>query len=140
MITFAAALAGLALSPEQSGDVISTGNLLRPDYNRTDFEVACGSTIFQARFRNGPEEHGRVDRVIVNGRRVRGAAETLQIRAARRPIESIEIMNCGLDPRKPDFRGVMTLSKAASQSASMQQMLFFRLRREDGKGWQITLD
>lgn len=61
-----------------------------------------------------------------------GAAEILDVRAARRWIESIGIMHCGTDPERPEFRGSMKLSEAESQVASMRPTLFFRITRQDG--------
>jgi hypothetical protein len=140
MIISAATLAGLLILAEQGLVVITSGNTIKPKYHWTDYETACGSTAFRVRFRNGPEEDGRVDHLLIDGRPVRGAAETLQIRAARRGIVSIEIMNCGTDPRSPVFRGSMNLSKAASRVASLRDTLFFRVSRENRGGWRLVVD
>lgn len=138
-VTLGVALAGLLVAGEQGGDLV-----LRHDigtrYTRTDYETACGSTVFRVRFRNGPEERGRVDHLLIDGRPVRDAAETLQIRAARRGIDSFEIMNCGMDPRRPVLRGVMNLSTMESRAAGMRPSLYFRITRQGRKGWQFTLD
>ena len=139
MNVFSTALMVLILT-EQSPVVVASGNTITPKYHRTDYETVCGSHVLQVRFRNGPEEDGRVDHLLIDGWPVRNAAETLQIRAARRGIDSVEIMNCGDDPRRPVFRGAMQLSKSASQIASMRNTLFFRLDRQSGGGWQISID
>jgi hypothetical protein len=140
MIMSSTALAGLLLLAEQNPVIIKSGSTVKPRYHRTEYESACGSNVLRVRFRNGPEEDGRVDLLLIDGRQVRDATETLQIRAARRAIDAIEIVNCGDDPRRPVFRGAMRLSKGASQAASMRDTLFFRLTREGRKGWQISVD
>lgn len=120
--------------------VVSTGrDYISPKYHQTDYESACGETLFRVRFRNGPKERGRVDHLLIDGRPVRDAAETLQIRAARRAIGGIEIMNCGMDPKRPVLRGVMNLSELESRAAGMRASLFFRLTRR-GRDWKMTLD
>lgn len=140
MITFGKTLAVLSMLAEQEMITIRTGpHSINPTYRHTDYESACGSAKFQVRFRNGAEEDGRVDHLLIDGRTVRDAAETLQIRAARRWIDAIAIMNCGDDPRRPVFRGVMRLSESASQVARLRDKLFFRLIREGG-GWRLILE
>jgi hypothetical protein len=139
MIIFGTALAVVMLA-EQSPVVITSGNTVKPKYHRTDYESVCGSNVFRVRFRNGPEEDGRVDHLLIDGQPVRDAAATLQMRAARRGIDAIAIMHCGDDPRRPVFRGSMRLSKAASQVTSLRDTLFFRLTREGRKGWQMSVD
>jgi hypothetical protein len=138
IVTSAAAL--LLLIGAQSGGELVLSHDLSPKYNRMDFEAACGSTVFQVRFRNGPDERGRVEHLLIDGRRVPDAAETLDLRAARRTIDRIGIMNCGMDARRPVFRGVMVLSPEESRFAGMRHMLFFRLTQEGRKGWRITVD
>jgi F-type H+-transporting ATPase subunit gamma len=69
-----------------------------------------------------------------------GAAEILDVRAARRWIERIEIMHCGADPEQPVFRGIMEVSKAESQTAFMRPTLFFRITRQGREGWRLTMD
>lgn len=139
IITLAAALAGL-LTSAQSGEAIILRHDLSTEYSRMDYESACGSTVFRVRFRNGPEEFGRVDYLTINGKSVPGAAETLQIRAARRAIDRIGIMNCGMDPQRPVFRGVMALSEMESRSLGMRSSLYFRITRQGPKNWQFRLD
>lgn len=109
-------------------------------YTRIDYETACGSTVFRVRFGSGPVLRGQVNHVMVDGRPVPGAAEMLEVRAARRMIDRFEIMNCGRDERRPVFRGVMKLSEMESQSLGMRASHYFRLVREDGKGWRIVFD
>lgn len=133
------ALAGLLLMTEQGGSDLILRHDFGTRYTRTDYETACGTTVFQVRFRNGPEERGRVDRLLIDGRPVRDAAETLQIRAARRGIDSIGIMNCGMDPHRPIFRGVMNLSEMESRAESLRPSLYFRIIRRGGD-WQMILD
>lgn len=134
--------AGLLVSAPQDVIVISTKREIEiaPRYGRTDFESACGSTVFRVRFRNGTDAWGLVEHVLINGRPVVGAAETLTVRAARRWIERIGIMNCGMDPARPVFRGYLELSKAESLVASMRPTLFFRITRQGREGWRLTMD
>jgi hypothetical protein len=73
----------------------------------------------KVRFRNGPEERGRVDHVLIDGRPVAGAAEMLDIRAARRLITSIEILDCGAEPRRPVFQGMINFEPMESRSLGM---------------------
>lgn len=135
------AFASLLMPLEQDVIIISTGrDHINPRYNRIDSESACGSTVFQVRFRNGPEESGFVEHVLIDGRPVPSAAEILDVRAARRGIVSIGIMHCGADPERPVFRGIMELSKAESQVASMRPTLFFRITRQGRDGWRLTMD
>jgi hypothetical protein len=135
------AFASLLVPIEQDTIVFSTGrDHIDARYHRTDYESACGSTVVQVRFRNGPEVRGRVEYVLIDGRSVPGAAETLTVRAARRGIVSIGIMHCGANAERPIFRGVLDLSKAESQAASMRPTLFFRITRQGREGWRLTMD
>jgi hypothetical protein len=84
--------------------------------------------------------HGQVNHMMVDGQEVPGAAQMLELRAARRVIDRFEIMNCGMDERRPVFRGVMLLSEMDSRRLGMRASHFFRLIREDGKGWRIVFD
>jgi hypothetical protein len=77
--------------------------------------------------------------VLIDGRPVPDAAETLNRFAARRSIDRIGIMNCGMDPEKPFFRGVMELRKPESQPYSRHTSLYFRLVRQ-GAGWRFAAD
>ena len=140
IVAFGTALAALLGTGEQGGDDLVLRHDVDARYNRTEYEAACRSTVFQVHFRNGPEERGRVDHVLIDGRPVTGAAETLDLRAARRIIDRIGIMNCGMDPHRPVFRGVMVLSQEESRLAGMRHMLFFRLTRDGRAGWQISVD
>jgi hypothetical protein len=134
--------ASLLMPAQQDVIVISTKREIEiaPRYGRTDFESVCGSAVFRVRFRNGPDARGLVEHVLVDGRPIAGAAETLTVRAARRWIERIEIMNCGMDAARPVFRGSLELSKAESQLASMRPTLYFRITRQDREGWRLTMD
>ncbi len=135
------AFASLLMPLEQDMVVFSTGRDHIPRrYDRIDYESACGPTVFQVRFRNGPEAAGLVEHVLIDGRPVPGAAEILAVRAARRGIVSIGITHCGPDPERPVFRGTLELSKAESQLASMRPTLFFRITRHEGEGWRLTMD
>jgi hypothetical protein len=133
------ALTGLLMTAEQGEIVIRTGNTISPKYHQTDYKSVCGSKVFRVRFRNGPEENGRVDHLLIDGRSVRNAAETLQMRAARRLITGIEIANCGVNPRQPVFLGFMNLEPMESRRLGMRWSLAFRLIRE-GKGWRLSVD
>jgi hypothetical protein len=140
--SFSTIIAGLLMPAQQDVLVISTKREIEigPTYSRTDYESACGDQVFRVRFRNAPKEHGRVDHVLINGRPVPGAAETLDVRAARRTIDGIGIMRCGMDSKQPEFKGYMELSKAESQVASMRPLLLFRITRQGGEGWRLTID
>lgn len=139
MIAFGTALAGLLMLAEQGGSTIGSGSAIGPKYHRYDFESACGAFVFRVRFRNGPKGRGRVRHVLIDDRSVPDAAKTLDRFAARRAIDRIGIVHCGMDPGRPFFRGVMELSKPESQPYSRQTSLHFRLIRQ-GKGWQFSVD
>lgn len=138
-IAWAMAFAGMVMVGQGEG-VIVLDHDRGTRYTRIDYETACGSTVFRVRFGSGPVLRGQVNHVMIEGKEVPGAAEMLQLRAARRFIDRIGIMNCGMDERRPVFRGVMELSKAESQAASMRASHYFRLVREDRKGWRIVFD
>lgn len=126
-IELGAALAGLLVATGQSGGDLILRHDIGTRYSRTDHESACGSTAFRVVFRNGPDEHGRVDHLLIDGRPVPGAAELLDLRAARRVIDRIGIMNCGIDPQRPIFSGVMNLSEMESRSLGMRPSIYFRI-------------
>lgn len=131
----------LLVTAEPTELTISTGrDFISPKYHQTEYKSVCGDKVFLVQFRDGSEESGRVDRLLIDGRPVLNAAEALQIRAARRNIDRIEIMHCGMDPERPIFRGVMALSEMESRSLGMRHLLFFRLSRQGPEGWQLTLD
>jgi hypothetical protein len=135
------AIAGLMMPPEQDMIIISTGrDHISPRYERSDYESACGTTVLQVRFRNGPEQSGLVEHVLINGRPVTGAAEILAVRAARRGVVRIEIIHCGTDSDRPQFRGLMELSEAESRLARLLPTLFFRITRQGREGWRLTTD
>ena len=139
--TSIAGLAGLlAMAAAQDVDEIVARHDLGTEYNRADYESACGSTMFRIRFRNGPDGHGHVDHVLIDGRSVSGAADALEVRAARRVIAGVEIMNCGMDPRRPVFRGVMELSKIESRRWGRSPSAYFRLIRQGDKNWRLVFD
>jgi hypothetical protein len=73
-------------------------------------------------------------------RPIGGAARALDRFAARRPIDRIGIMNCGLDPLRPVFRGYMTLKEPGARLDRTRRSLYFRILRHDRKGWQFILD
>lgn len=135
-----AILAGLLMLAEQGQVVVTTGpDSIRTKYFQTDYESTCGSNVFRVRFRQGPEENGRVDRLLIDGRPVPDAAETLQIRAARRLILSIEILDCGMDSGRPVIRGMINFEPGVSRMLGMWRSLAFRLVRE-GNGWRMIVD
>ena len=134
------ALAGLLTAAAQREGVVVLDHDRSTRYTRIDYETACGSTVFRVRFGSGPVLRGQVNHVVVEGKEVPGAAEMLELRAARRFIDRIGIMNCGMDERRPVFRGVMELSKAESQAAGMRASHYFRVARDEGKGWRIVFD
>ena len=137
-----AALAGLlvAAQPNDESGVIVLQHDLDTRYTRIEYETACGSNVFRVRFGNGPVLRGQVNHVMVNGLPVPGAADALMVRAARRFIDRIGIMNCGMDPRRPVFRGVMELSKEESRSWGRSPSVYFRVSRNGDKGWRIVFD
>jgi hypothetical protein len=138
ILVLSAALA--ATLPAEQGETIVLLHDIGPKYNRTEYESACGSAAFRVRFRNGPDQRGRVEQVTINGREVAGAAGLLDLRAARRGIDSIGIMNCGMDPQRPVFQGVLRLSEMESRSLGMRWMLFFRLKKDDRGDWRMTIE
>lgn len=140
IVALSAALTGLLVAGEQGSSDLILRHDISPRYNRTEHESACGSTIFRVRFRNGPEEHGRVDHVLIDGRPVTGAAEMLDIRAARRLITSIEILNCGTEPGRPVFQGMINFEPMESRGLGMRWSLAFRLIRESRDSWRMTID
>jgi hypothetical protein len=139
MVGFGTALTGLLMLAEQSGGTVLAENATSPKYHSHDFESACGASVFQVRFRNGSSLGSRVDHVLIDGRPVPGVAETLDRFAARRTIDRIEIMHCGMDEQNLLFRGVVVLSAPESAPATRQNTLFFRLVRQ-GKGWRFAAD
>jgi hypothetical protein len=121
--------------------IVATGpHAVRTSYHQTTYESACGPTVFRVRFRNGPDESGRVDHLSIDGRIVPGAAELLDLRAARRMILSIGIMNCGKDSKRPVFVGSMNLEPSESRRLGMRWLLVFRLTQQGGKGWSMSID
>lgn len=138
---FGATLAGLAVLAEQDTIVVTTGpHGISPKYHQNDYETACGSTVIQVRYRQGPDESGRVDHLLVNGQPVRHAAERLEIRAARRMITGIEIYDCGRDSTNPVILGMMKLEPMESQRLGMRSSLAFRLTRDGRGSWTMTVD
>jgi hypothetical protein len=138
MTIIGVAVAGLMLMAVQEEIVIRTGNYVSPKYHWTDYQSACGENVFRVRFRNGPEEGGRVDHFLIDGRPVPGAAETLQVRAARRFIDSIGIMHCGMDEANPTFLGSIHMDPALSRVFSLRDTLFFRLTKDARGDWRFT--
>lgn len=137
---FGATLAGLLMLAEQDTIIVTTGpHGISPKYHRTEYETACGTNVFRVRFGSGPEESGRVDHLLINGRPVRDAAETLQIRAARRWIQKIRITYCDRATSGSLIRGVIEFSEGESRMLGMRWALAFRLIRE-GEDWRITVD
>ena len=110
-------------------------------YDRTQFEAACGATVFRARFRNVPglRRRGRVERVAIGRRSLSRMAEQLDVRAAGRWISAIEIMNCGWDAMRPVFQGVLRLPEPESRALSLSWNVFFTIRRGP-EGWSLTFD
>jgi hypothetical protein len=139
MIAFGTALTGLLMLAEPGGRSVGSGSILNPKYHRYDFESACGASVFRVRFRNGRTGRSRVDHVLIDGRPVPDAAETLDRFAAQRSIDRIGIMHCGMDPEKPFFRGVMELRKPESQPYSRHTSLYFRVIRHV-EGWRFSAD
>ena len=131
MATSGALMAALLILTEQG---------VNAKYHRYDYEAACGPFVYQVRFRNGPEERGLVEHVLIDGRPVPGAAALLELRAARRWIARIEIVDCGMDARQPVFRGLLVMSEMDSLAAHMRPMLAFRIRREGREGWKLSID
>ena len=132
-------LAAVSMQADQNTIAAISEREIIPKYHRTEYESACGTTVFRVRFRNGVRESGLIDYLLIDERPVRHIAATLDIRAARRSIVRIEIMDCGMEPDRPVFRGVMVLSEGESRAAGMRDKLFFRLTRH-GKDWQIVID
>ena len=140
--SLSAIFAGLLMPAQQDFVVFSTKRdiPISPKYRRIAHESACGRNVLRVRFRSGPEQRGLVEPVLIDGRSVPGAAEMLNVRAARRWIERIDIIHCGLDPERPEFRGIMELSEADSKLARLYPTLFFRITRQGREGWRLTTD
>lgn len=138
-MAFSGILFGLIVATQGTVDLVFRHDI-SPRYNRTDYEAPCGTNLFQVRFRNGPAEHGLVDYLMIDGRPVRGAAETLELRAARRLITSIEILDCAADPQRPVLRGKINFERMESQRLGMRRSLTFRITREGGDSWKISID
>jgi len=135
-----AILSSLLMLAEQGQIVVSTGpGEVRPKYRLYDYEARCGSNLLRVRFGYDGKESGRVAHLLIDGRPVPGAAETLQIRAARRGIPSIEILDCGRGSRRPVIRGLINFDPGYSRSLGMWRSLAFRLVRE-GQGWRMIVD
>lgn len=140
MGTYSAALVGLLLLAEQGSIIIATKHPIAPEYHRYDYETTCGSNLLQVRFGNDGEENGRVDHLLLDGRPVADAAEALQIRAARRLIMGIEILDCGIGPRRSVLRGTIDFEPGESRRLGMRSALAFRLIRERRGSWRMTID
>jgi hypothetical protein len=138
---FSTALAGLLSLADPETIVITTGpHSLSPKYHQTDYESSCGSNVFRVRFRNGPDENGRVDHAMIDNQPVPGAAEMLDLRAARRWITGVEILNCEADRRRSILRGTINFEPADSRRLGMRWTLAFRLTREGRDSWRMTID
>jgi hypothetical protein len=133
------ALAGLLMLAEQSGGGMATENTASPKYHNYAFESACGGFVVRVRFRNGRNGRSRVDLVSMDGRPLPGATKTLNRFAARRAIDQVGIMDCGMDPLRPVFRGTMTLRKPEAEPFSRNNSFYFRIIH-DGKGWRFIPD
>lgn len=141
MSAFGTALAGLLSLADPETIVITTGpHGLSPEYHQTDYESSCGSNVFRVRFRNGPDENGRVDHLMIDNQPVPGAAEMLDLRAARRWITGVEILNCGSDQRRSVLRGTIDFEPHDSRRLGMRWTLAFRLTREGRDSWRMTID
>ena len=133
-------LIGLMASAAQGGDEIVLRHDVGTRYSRIEYEAACGSTVLRIQFRNSRDDRGRIEHVLINGRPVPGAAGHLQIRVARRMIDRIGIMNCGMDERRPVFRGVMAMSEMESRRLGMRPSVYFRVSRKGHGGWTLSVD
>jgi hypothetical protein len=141
MSSFVTALSGLLSLADPEMIVIRTGpHGLSPKYHQTDYVSSCGSNVFRVRFRNGPDENGRVHHMMIDNRPVPDAAGMLNLRAARRWISSIEILNCGTDPRRPFIHGTINFDRGDSRRWGMRWTLAFRLTREGPDNWRMTID
>jgi hypothetical protein len=140
MVTFGAAWAGLLMLAEQEIIVVTTRHDVSPKYRWHRYEAACGSHLFQVRFGYDGEENGRVGPLLIDGRAVPDAAEALDIRAARRLITGIKILDCGTDPQRPVLRGTIDFLPGESRRLGMRWSLAFRLTREGRDSWRITID
>lgn len=141
MSNFVTALTGLLSLADPEMIIVRTGSHgISPKYHQTDYVSSCGSNVFRVRFRNGPDENGRVHHVIIDTQTVPGAAEMLDLRAARRWITSIEILDCGTDPGRPVLHGTINFEPGDSRRLGMRWTLAFRLIREGRDSWRMTID
>jgi hypothetical protein len=140
MFTFAASFSGLMMVAEPETIVIDPRHWITPKYHRYNYEAACGSNVFQVRFGNDGKENGRVEHLLIDGRPIHGAAEMLQVRAARRLIMGIEILDCETDPQRSVLRGTINFEPGESRSLGMRWSLAFHLVREGRDNWRMTID
>lgn len=129
-------LIGLVAQPE---DIIQLVHDRPVNYTLTDFEAACGTTLFRARFSNGSPRSGEVELIAIDGRPLPEAAEQLTHRIARRAIGRVGILNCGTDADQPVFQGVVEVGEIESQRRQVSPRIWFRVRREEG-AWRLVLD
>jgi hypothetical protein len=76
-------------SADRAGEEITT------DHHRSWYQASCGGTLFQARYLGAARDQSRVEEVRIDGRDLPDVAEQLHVRAARRPIDRLEISRCG---------------------------------------------
>jgi hypothetical protein len=64
----------------------------------------------------------------------------LDLRAARRWITSIEILNCSIDPGRPVLHGTINFEPGDSRRLGMRWTLAFQLIRDGRDNWRMTID
>ena len=140
MSSFVTVLTGLLSLADPEMIVISAVHDISPKYHQTDYVSSCGSNVFRVRFRNGTDENGRVYHVMIDNKPISGAAEMLDLRAARRWITNIEILNCVTGPQRSVLRGKINFEPGDSRRWGMRWSLAFQLTREGQDGWRMTVD
>ena len=113
----------------------------RITYSRTQYEAACGATVFRMQYGNGERlsAWGSVEQISIDGHPLDGAAEHFTHRVARRAILRVAIVGCGTDPTEPVFRGTMEVFPRAPGVAQAPQQLRFMFRRVEG-AWQVGFE
>lgn len=132
-------IVGIMLNFGSTSNYDYSNTLSYPTYHDFEYETACKHFVFRARFRNNQNGTSHVRDVSVDGRSIFNAAKTFNRFAAGRPIKYIGIMNCGMDPESPVFRGTIQLIKPESQPDSRSTGRYFRLIR-NGRDWRMTVD
>lgn len=136
-MTLFAALA--LLSHQPSDNQITTGRWVVPAYRKEALEVACGVSVFEARWRSDRSPRALFERVAIDGQPVENGVAQLQSRAAGRYLEDIDVLECGRDESEPAFRVVIRFSRAETRRLNLRELEYFWILRFDDV-WRIRWD